>query len=133
MPTLVDTGALELLRRRDRRIEALVLRHYPPVICAHVAGEFIFGQVRARVSSAAFQQACDFVETFEILQPGRATAMIYARLRAETTARGIQLPDPDYWIAAHALENRWPLVSTDRDFEHLPELTLHYVPPQPRS
>ncbi len=49
MPILVDTGAVELLRRRDRRAESLVIRHYTPVICAHVVGEFLFGQTRSTV------------------------------------------------------------------------------------
>jgi len=129
VPTLVDTGALELLRRCDRRVEAFVLRRYPPVICAHVVGEFLFGQAHAKVSAAAFRSAREFVDAFEILQPSSETAAIYGRLRAESVARGLQLPDPDYWIAAHVIENRWPLVSTDRDFEHLSEVTLHYVPP----
>lgn len=32
MPALLDTGALELLRRRDRRVEALAIHHCPPLI-----------------------------------------------------------------------------------------------------
>ena len=130
MPILVDTGAAELLRRRDRRVETLVLRHYPPVLCTHVVGEFLFGQAHAKVTDATFAEARDFLESFEILEPGVGTAVIYGRLRSELAIRGIQLPDPDYWIAAHALENRWPLVSTDRDFRQIPELTLHYLPPR---
>ncbi|MDE3084258.1 MAG: PIN domain-containing protein [Verrucomicrobiota bacterium] len=127
MPILVDTGAAELLRRRDRRAENFVLRHYPPVICTHVAGEFLFGQAHAKVSAAAFQEAREFLDSFEILHPNADTAAIYARLRAQLLAFGVQLPDPDYWIAAHALENRLPLLSTDRDFQHIPDLMLHYL------
>jgi predicted nucleic acid-binding protein len=130
VPILVDTGAAELLRRRDRRVETLVLRHYPPVLCTHVVGEFLFGQVHAKVTAAALVEAREFLESFEILQPGVGTAAIYGRLRAELALRGIQLPDPDYWVAAHALENRWPLVSTDRDFRQISEVTLHYLPPR---
>ena len=111
-------------------MEALALRHYPPVICPAVAGEFLFGQAHAKVSAATFQQARNFLESFELLTPGMATAAIYGRLRAQLALEGRQLPDPDYWIAAHALENRLPLVSTDRDFEHIPDLILHYLPPR---
>lgn len=127
MPILVDTGAAELLRRRDRRAETLVLRHYPPVICTHVVGEFLFGQALAKVSAATFQEARAFLNSFEILNPGAETAAIYGRLRAQLQAGGIQLPDPDYWIAAHALETSFPLLSTDRDFQHIPDLALHYL------
>jgi predicted nucleic acid-binding protein len=127
VPILVDTGAIELLRRRDRKTESLVLRHYPPIICTHVVGEFLFGQAYAKVSATAFQEAREFLDSFEILHPDAATAAIYGRLRAQLLASGVQLPDPDYWIAAHALESRLPLLSTDRDFRHIAELLVHYV------
>ena len=129
MPILVDTGAVELLRRRDRRAETWALRNYPPMICTHVVGEFLFGQAKARVPAASFQEAREFLESFEILQPTSGTAAIYARIRAELAAGGIILPDPDIWIAAHALENRCPLLSTDQNFRHVPDLTFRYVPP----
>ena len=86
MPILVDTGAVELLRRRDRRAESLVLRHYPPVICTHVVGEFLFGQAHAKVSATAFQEAREFLDSFEILHPDADTAAIYGRLRAQLAA-----------------------------------------------
>lgn len=72
MPILVDTGAIELLRRRDRKVESLVLRYYPPVICTHVAGEFLFGQAHAKVSATAFQEAREFLGSFEVLRPEAA-------------------------------------------------------------
>jgi predicted nucleic acid-binding protein len=128
VPILVDTGAVERLRRRDRRTETLAVRHYPPVICPHVVGEFLFGQAHAKVSATAFQEAREFLDSFEILQPDADTAAIYGRLRAQLLASGIQLPDPDYWIAAHAIENRLPLLTTDRDFRHISDLAVHYVP-----
>ncbi len=108
-------------------MESLVLRHYPPVLCSHVVGEFLFGQAHAKVSATAFQDAREFLNSFDVLRPDSTTAAIYGRLRAELAFTGITLPDPDYWIAAHALENRFPLVSTDRDFQHVADLTLHYI------
>jgi predicted nucleic acid-binding protein len=128
VPILVDTGAVELLRRRDRRAETLVLRHYPPILCTHVVGEFLFGQSHAKVSAAAYQEAREFLNSFEILRPGMDTAMVYGRLRAQLQIIGIRLPDPDYWIAAHALEGGIRLLSTDKDFERIPGIELLYLP-----
>lgn len=119
-----------MLRRQDRRAETLALRHYPPVICTHVAGEFLFGQAHAKVSAAAFQAARDFLDSFEMLRPTASTATIYGRIRAQLLDRGVTLPDPDYWIAAHALENQMPLLSSDSDFRHVPEIRLHLLSPR---
>ncbi len=129
MAILVDTGALELLRRRSKRIETLALRYFPPAICSHVAAEFLYGQALAKVSATAAMQAREFLESFEILQPGIQTSSIYARLRAELKERGVTLPDPDYWIAAHVIEERLPLATTDRHFEMISELDLHVLKP----
>jgi tRNA(fMet)-specific endonuclease VapC len=125
VPILVDTGAVELLRRCDRRAETLVLRFYPPIICSHVVGEFLFGQSHARVSAEAFREAQRFLKSFEILKPGAETAAIYGSLRAQLQSGGVTLPDPDYWIAAHALENGLQLLSTDKDFQQIPGVVLH--------
>ncbi len=128
MAILVDTGALELLRRRSEKVEQLALRFFPPVICTHVAGEFLYGQIAANVSSPSLQQAREFLESFELFGPGLSTAAIYARIRSELKAVGRTLPDPDYWIAAHAIEERMPIVSTDSHFKLIVEVSVYLVP-----
>lgn len=95
-----------------------------------VVGEYLLGQAHTRVSEEAFRQAREFLGSFELLRPEPETAAIYGRLRARLAARGIRLSDPDYWVAAHAIENRLPLLTTDRDFQHIPELIVHYLPPR---
>ena len=127
MPALFDTGALELLRRRDPRLENLALKNYPPVLCPHVAGEYIHSQLQARVSPAAIVLARTFLAAFETLTPTTRTADHYAELRDRLIARDIILPDPYCWIAAHAIEHRLPLVTTDRAFRQLPGLKVHLI------
>lgn len=133
MPALLDTDAPELLRRRDLRVETLALRHYPPLICPHVAGEFLYGQHHAKVSAQALAEVRAFLASFELLLMTAATTETYARLRADLSAKGITLPDPDYWIAAHALAENLPLITTDRDFRHMPGLNVHTILPVQNS
>ena len=127
MAILFDTGALERLRRGERDAEALAIRHYPPLICAHVAAEFLYGQLWAEVSPAAIEEARSFLRSFEILTPTFETVAIYARLRAALRRSGRTLPEPDYWVAAHAIEEAIPLVSTDGHFSAIPEVDLHLI------
>lgn len=124
---LIDTGAAELLRRRHRQVETLVIRHYPPLLCRHVVGEFLYGQVLAGVRPDALLEAQEYLASFECLNPDAVTSLIYARVRADLKKRGITLPDPDYWIAAHALQNQLRLITTDSDFEHIPDLEIHLI------
>lgn len=71
----------------------------------------------------------DFLGSFAMLPLSISTAEHYAVLRTLLTAKGITLPDPDCWIAAHALESNLTLITTDRDFRHMPELRVHFVLP----
>ena len=127
MPVLLDTGAVELLRRGHRQVDTLSVQHFPPLICRHVVGEFLYGQLRADVTPDALMEAQEFLAGFECLDPDETTSLIYARIRASLNKRGITLPDPDFWIAAHALQNRLPLITTDTDFEHIPDLKFHRI------
>ena len=127
MPALLDTGAVELLRRRNRQIETLAIRFYPPLICRHVVGEFLYGQLLAEASPSALLEVQEFLSGFECLEPDETTSLVYARIRAALHKKGIKLPDPDYWVAAHALQHHLPLLTTDTDFKFIPGLQIHLI------
>ena len=88
MPVLLDTGAAELLRRRHRQVETLAVRHYPPLLCRHVIGEFLYGQLLAGAASDALLEAQEFLASFECLNPDEMTSLIYARVRADLKKAG---------------------------------------------
>ena len=69
MAVLLDTGAAELLRRRHRQVETLAIRHYPPLVCRHVVGEFLYGQLRAEASPGALLEAQEYLASFDCLNP----------------------------------------------------------------
>lgn len=122
MALLVDTGPLELLRRRERRVESLALQHYPPVLPLPVVGEFLYGQLLAQVAPEALMKAQEFLGSFDVLSPDSVSALVYARLRSQAKTAGFTLPEPDYWIAALAVQHRLRLLTMDGHFQHLPEL-----------
>lgn len=127
MATLLDTGALELLRRRDRQAELLAIRYYPPLTCLHVVGEFLYGQLEADVRPSALLEIQEFLFGFECLSPDESTAMVYARIRAALQREGIKLPDPDYWVAAHAIQQNLPVLTTDAHFRFIPDVRVHLI------
>ena len=127
MPALLDTGAVELLRRRNRQIETLAIRYYPPLICRHVAGEFLYVQLLAEATPGALLEVHEFLSGFECLDPDETTSLFYAQTRAALHRKGVRLPDPDYWIAAHALQHHVPLLTTDTDFKSVPGLQIHLI------
>lgn len=127
MPALFDTGALELLRRRNRRVESLALKLYPPVVCSHVVGEYLFAQFQAQTTENATIAARIFVAPFEMLAETTLTPDLFAQVRARLLLDGTPAPDPICWIAAHALEQQMPVVTTDRNFRRVAGLQVHVV------
>lgn len=81
----------------------------------------------AEVSPAALLEAQEYLSGFECPRPDTTTSFIYARIRAAARKRGVTLPDPDYWVAAHALQNNLPLVTSDSDFKLIEGLRLHLI------
>ena len=122
MALLIDTGPLELLRRRDRRVEALALQHYPPLLPLPVVGEFLFGQLLAKIVPEALMKAQEFLASFETLTADAGTALTYARLRSQAKLAGHAMPDADFWIAALAVQHRMRLLTMDAHFERFPDL-----------
>lgn len=60
-----------------------------------------------------------------VLPYHRDLAMTWARLRAETEARGRPVGANDLWIAATAVHHGVPLITHNRrHFEHIPEVDL---------
>jgi predicted nucleic acid-binding protein len=89
--------------------------------------EFLYGQLLAEATPGALLEAQEFLADFECLDADDTTSLIYARIRAELKQQGITLPDPDYWIASHALQGHLRLVTTDNHFKHIPGLQIHLV------
>ncbi len=109
-----------MLRRRHARVESLALKHYPPVVCPHIVGEFLHAQFHCRVAEQALVAARLYLAPFEMLQPTLRTPDICAQLRATLHAAGRPVPDMVCWIGAHAIEHGIPVVTTDRNFRLLP-------------
>lgn len=108
-------------------MEALALKHYPPVVCSHVVGEYLYSQFRSKVSDHSLVAARVFLAPFEMLTPSARTPDLCAELRANLLANDIMVPDTVCWIAAHALEHGLPVITTDRSFRKCPGLQVHLI------
>jgi predicted nucleic acid-binding protein len=129
VPALFDTGALELLRRRQRRVEDLALKLFPPVICPQIVGEYLYGPFYHGVDDLALVAARLYLAPFEVLPVSPLTADLCAQIRARQAAAGAPVAESLCWIAAHALEHGLPVVTTDRQFRRVTGLQLKVVVP----
>jgi predicted nucleic acid-binding protein len=120
---ILDTNALSAFVDGDAAVGDL-LRHQAraclPVI---VLGEFRYGIAQSRHRSAYEQWLQSQLRHFEVLTVTDQTATSYATLRVALRQQGTPIPANDAWIAALALQHRLPVVSRDRHFDSVPQLT----------
>lgn len=126
IPDLLDTNVIVHLVRDDavgRRLKAerrLLVSEPAPAICSVTEGEIRslahqFDWGRDKRDKMAF--LLGFFPRVSI--ENRATMEAYAVMDAYSGSIGISMGKNDVWIAAAAYITGYPVVTTDRDFDHL--------------
>lgn len=145
MQYLLDTNIL-LHYVRNSKVWDFIEHHYFPkgitrhaVICGVSIGELYSLAITNRWQQAKRKQAKVLINTLEVLpvEPDIVRRR-YAQIDAFSKNRhkSLRLPKPfsarnmgknDLWIAATASVEGLPLLSTDRDFEHLDGVFLDFI------
>ena len=130
MTWLLDTNAISDLMRSDPRIEGWMAGLDPGdrlITCTIVRGEVLFGiallpEGRRRLELE--QNGHRFLDTFrcEPIPPGAGD--FYATIKLVRQRRGLVLDENDLWVAATALALGAALVSRDRDFAGIDDLSV---------
>jgi tRNA(fMet)-specific endonuclease VapC len=125
----LDTTTFSLLMRRHPAAVA-TLRTLAPddrvAICAVVRGEIAYGLARlpsGRRKTALAARAHDLFLVIPCDEVSAAVADVYGELKRAAERKGMPLGENDLWIAAQARASESTLVTSDRDFGRLPDLT----------
>lgn len=102
------------------RVEAAAAVFVPVI----VLGELFYGARQSARSQANIERLHAFAATAALLACDAGTAMAYGEVKAILRSQGTPLPENDVWIAALARQHDLPVVSRDRHFEAVPELTV---------
>jgi tRNA(fMet)-specific endonuclease VapC len=123
---LLDTNTVSHLIKRHPQVTQRLLAAPMHKICisAITAGELAFGLAK-RPQALALKAAVDeFLRRVEVLPWDEAVAQTYGTLRAQLQSQGTPLAALDMQIAAHALHLKATLVSSDKAFLNLGQLTV---------
>ena len=119
---ILDTNALSAFVDGESGIGRVLSRQAAAAIPVIVLGEFRYGIATSRHRSVYEAWLDSELPHFEILPVTQDTAVAYAGLRVELKRMGRPIPANDAWIAALALQHRWPVLSRDKHFDHIPGL-----------
>ncbi len=125
MRYLLDTNTVShLIKRHPQATQRLLaVPMHSLGISAITAGELAFGLAKRPEAVALRVAVHEFIRRVDVLPWDAAVAQTYGRLRAQMQSEGIGLSALDMQIAAHAVHVQAILVSSDRAFGQLTEIT----------
>jgi len=125
MRYLLDTNTVShLIKRHPQATQRLLaLPMHSLGISAITAGELAFGLAKRPEAVALRVAVHEFLRRVDVLPWDAAVAQTYGQLRAQMQSEGIGLSALDMQIAAHAVHVKAILVSSDRAFGQLTEIT----------
>jgi predicted nucleic acid-binding protein len=122
---ILDTNALSAFVDGDSGVGEVLRRQARACIPVVVLGEFRYGIAQSTHRKAYEAWLKAHLGHFDVLPVVAETAAAYAALRVALRQQGTPIPANDAWIAALAVQHRMPVLSRDRHFDVVPELTRH--------
>jgi tRNA(fMet)-specific endonuclease VapC len=123
---LLDTNTVShLIKRHPQATQHLLaVPMHSVCISAITAGELAFGLAKRPEAVALKAAVNEFLRRVEVLPWDDAVAQTYGTLRALMQSNGTPLAALDMQIAAHALQLKAALISSDRAMAQVPELLV---------
>jgi tRNA(fMet)-specific endonuclease VapC len=123
---LLDTNTVShLIKRHPQATQHLLaVPMHSVCISAITAGELAYGLAKRPEALALKAAVHEFLRRVEVLPWDEAVAQTYGTLRAQLQSKGISLSALDMQIAAHALQAKAVLVSSDAAFLHAGQLQI---------
>lgn len=123
---LLDTNTVShLIKRHPQATQHLLaVPMHSVCISAITAGELAFGLAKRPEAVALKAAVNEFLRRVEVLPWDDAVAQTYGTLRALMQSNGTPLAALDMQIAAHALQLKAALISSDRAMAQVPDLLV---------
>ena len=120
---ILDTNALSVFVDGNMAVGDILRHQARAAIPVIVLGEFRYGIAVSRHRPAYEAWLDSQLPHFDVLAVTDDTSIAYAALRVSLKRSGRPIPANDAWIAALALQHGLPVLSRDRHFDAVPNLT----------
>jgi tRNA(fMet)-specific endonuclease VapC len=123
---MLDTNTVSYILKGKSPAARLKLAALPPEEVACISSiteaELHYGLARSRAGEQRQQALNWFLARLQVLPFGSEQALVYGKLRARQEAIGKPLGPLDTQIAAHAVSIGAILITSDKAFQHVPDL-----------
>lgn len=128
MRLVFDTSSLSKILDRDTKLIKTLSIQEPAAYVLPLAADaelrFGFKNGNREATNLDLYEHIKRDYGLEIALPDQDTAFIYADLAAYCRRHGLNLSNNDLWIAATCVQNAGRLLTLDKDFAALPQVTL---------
>jgi len=121
---LLDTNIISALLKGDTtlidKIDAASEVYLPSI----VLGELYYGAEYSTQIDKSRSNISKLSDAYDVLIVDEDTAKIYGLLKATLRNQGTPIPENDIWIAALSKQYSLDLISRDKHFNHLTDISL---------
>lgn len=121
---LMDTNVIVRVLNGDRDLIGQLSSLSGLCSCTIVLGELLYGAAKSARSQQNKQKAKAFCSRYPLIAVTDFVAEVYGEIKKDLQSHGNIMPENDMWIAATAIANDMAVVTQDKHFEHIPNLTV---------
>jgi len=121
---LLDTNVIIDLFKQDENLSEKIAEADAIFVSVVSIGELYYGAYKSTRVLKHLQETKLLEQTVSILQPSTRTADFYGQIKSQLKKKGRPIPENDIWIAANALEHNLTLLTRDKHFLEIEDLSL---------
>lgn len=122
---LLDTNIVIALFDSDEAIIANIKIANQIILPSVVIGELYYGAFNSSKKLENIEKINQFRMDANVINCDSLTGFYYGKIKSELKVKGNPIPENDIWIAALALQHNLILVSRDKHFQKIDNLTTH--------
>ena len=121
---LLDTNIVIDLFNNDKKVIDWILGINEVYIPNVAIGELYYGFLKSTRKKDNLNDLEDLIISSSILDTDINTSKIYGEVKNKLRIKGKPIPDNDIWISAIAIQHSVTLVTRDRHFENVDNISL---------
>ena len=121
---LLDTNITIAFLSGERAVVNQVIEADAYFVSSTIAGELFYGASYSEKRDENIQRIFSFLVDAELVPCDVETSQLYGEIKAALRTKGSPIPENDIWIAASAKQHELTLVTRDRHFEKVDDVSL---------
>ncbi len=121
---LLDTNVLVRLFNGDKKVTDYLSKQNDIRLSSISLGELLFGAEKSQRSRENKNKALAFFSQYNLYETSEEVAAEYGKIKSALLKIGNPIPENDLWLAAVAKANDFAIVTQDKHFKKIIDLSI---------